>query len=123
MTYQDAEAIFAEAQQIQAHLEEQDEALNAMLDKILKLSEVIAEPFKAPRNLQNSCIQIVIRMEENARQPFTAEVQIAQKEGVARFVLFTESGMTAVETTKALMRSVIGHCDRVGVNASDAKDT
>ena len=43
MTYQDAEAIFAEAQQIQAHLEEQDEALNAMLDKILKLEANLAK--------------------------------------------------------------------------------
>jgi len=43
MTYEDAEAIFAEAQQIQAHLEEQDEALNAMLDKILKLEANLAK--------------------------------------------------------------------------------
>jgi hypothetical protein len=37
MTYKDAEATFHEAQQIQAHLKSQDDALNAMLDKIEKL--------------------------------------------------------------------------------------
>ena len=42
MTYKDAEAIFAEAQQIQAHLKEQDEALNTVLDKILKLEANLA---------------------------------------------------------------------------------
>ncbi|MEI8334906.1 MAG: hypothetical protein WCH74_13810 [Chloroflexota bacterium] len=42
MTFRDAEAIFAEAQQIQAHLKEQDEALNAMLDKILRLEANLA---------------------------------------------------------------------------------
>ena len=34
MTYQDAEATFHEAQQIQAHLQAQDEAMNALLEKI-----------------------------------------------------------------------------------------
>jgi hypothetical protein len=37
MTYQDAEATFHEAQQIQAHLQAQDDAMNALLDKIEKL--------------------------------------------------------------------------------------
>jgi ABC-type nickel/cobalt efflux system permease component RcnA len=37
MTYKDAEATFHEAQQIQAHLKAQDEALNALLDKVARL--------------------------------------------------------------------------------------
>ena len=37
MTYRDAEAMCHEAEQIQAHLEAQDDALNALLDKIQKL--------------------------------------------------------------------------------------
>jgi hypothetical protein len=37
MTYKDAEATFHEAQQIQAHLKAQDDAMNALLDKIEKL--------------------------------------------------------------------------------------
>lgn len=37
MTYQDAEATFHEAEQIQAHLRAQDEAMNALLDKVEKL--------------------------------------------------------------------------------------
>jgi hypothetical protein len=37
MTYQDADATFHEAGQIQAHLLEQDHALNDLLDKIAKL--------------------------------------------------------------------------------------
>lgn len=37
MTYQDAEATFHEAQQIQAHLQAQDDALNALLAKVEKL--------------------------------------------------------------------------------------
>jgi hypothetical protein len=37
MTYKDAEATFHEAQQIQAHLKAQDEALNVLLDKIAML--------------------------------------------------------------------------------------
>ena len=37
MTYRDAEATFHEAQQIQAHLQAQDEALNALLDKVARL--------------------------------------------------------------------------------------
>jgi predicted DNA repair protein MutK len=37
MTYKDADATLHEAGQIQAHLKAQDEALNALLDKIQKL--------------------------------------------------------------------------------------
>jgi hypothetical protein len=37
LTYADAEATFHEAEQIQAHLEAQDRALDALLDKIAKL--------------------------------------------------------------------------------------
>ena len=37
MTYRDAEATFHEAQQIQAHLQAQDAALNALLAKVERL--------------------------------------------------------------------------------------
>jgi len=37
MTYKDAEATFHEAEQIQAHLKAQDDALNGLLDKVQKL--------------------------------------------------------------------------------------
>jgi hypothetical protein len=37
MTYKDAEATFHEAEQIQAHLQAQDDALNILLDKLVKL--------------------------------------------------------------------------------------
>ena len=37
MTYKDADATFHEAEQIQAHLQRQDEAINALLDKIERL--------------------------------------------------------------------------------------
>lgn len=37
MTYRDAEATFHEAQQIQAHLQAQDQALNALLEKVERL--------------------------------------------------------------------------------------
>jgi hypothetical protein len=37
MTYKDAEATFHEAEQIQAHLQTQDDALNTLLDKLIKL--------------------------------------------------------------------------------------
>lgn len=37
MTYQDAEATFHEAEQIQAHLRLQDDAINALLDKLDRL--------------------------------------------------------------------------------------
>ena len=42
MTYQDAEATFHEAGQIQAHLKVQDEALNALLDKVEALETALA---------------------------------------------------------------------------------
>ena len=41
MTYKDADATFHEAEQIQAHLIEQDAAINAMLDKIIKLEAAL----------------------------------------------------------------------------------
>jgi len=37
MTYKDAEATFYEAQQIQDHLQAQDDAMSELLDKLLKL--------------------------------------------------------------------------------------
>jgi hypothetical protein len=37
MTYQDADATFHEAQQIQAHLAAQDDAINSILDRLEKL--------------------------------------------------------------------------------------
>ena len=37
MTYKDAEATFHEAQQIQSHLQAQDDAINAILDRLEKL--------------------------------------------------------------------------------------
>ncbi len=42
MTYKDADATFHESQQIQAHLLEQDKAINEMLDKIVKLEASLA---------------------------------------------------------------------------------
>ena len=39
LTYKDAEATFHEAEQIQAHLAAQDEAINALLDKIAGLEK------------------------------------------------------------------------------------
>ena len=44
MTYKDAEATFQEAQQIQAHLQAQDEAMNAILDRLEKLEAGLAKP-------------------------------------------------------------------------------
>lgn len=41
MTYEDADASFHEAEQIQQHLKAQDEALNVMLDKLVKLEAAI----------------------------------------------------------------------------------
>ena len=41
MTYQDADATFHEAGQIQAHLLEQDAAINTLLDKILRLETAL----------------------------------------------------------------------------------
>jgi hypothetical protein len=43
MTYKDADATFHEAEQIQAHLKAQDEALNTMLDKLLQLEAASAK--------------------------------------------------------------------------------
>lgn len=42
MTYRDADATFHEAEQIQAHLKAQDDALNAMLEKIEALEAALA---------------------------------------------------------------------------------
>ena len=42
MTYQDADATFHEARQIQEHLKAQDAAINEMLDKIQKLEGVLS---------------------------------------------------------------------------------
>ena len=41
MTYEDADATFHESEQIQAHLMEQDAAINTLLDKILKLETAL----------------------------------------------------------------------------------
>ena len=43
MTYKDADATFHEAQQIQAHLKAQDDAMNAMLDKIGRLEAALGK--------------------------------------------------------------------------------
>jgi hypothetical protein len=43
MTYKDADATFHEAEQIQAHLMEQDKAINTMLDKMLQLEAALAK--------------------------------------------------------------------------------
>jgi len=37
LTYKDAEATFHEARQIQIHLKQQDDAMNAMLERLEKL--------------------------------------------------------------------------------------
>jgi hypothetical protein len=42
MTYNDADATFHESEQIQAHLLVQDQAINTMLDKIVKLEAALA---------------------------------------------------------------------------------
>ena len=47
LTYQDADATFHEADQIQAHLVAQDAALNTLLDKILVLEGIIAKQAKS----------------------------------------------------------------------------
>jgi len=44
MTYKDAEATFHEAEQIQAHLMAQDEAMNAMLEQIERLEAALNRP-------------------------------------------------------------------------------
>ena len=46
MTYQDADATFHESEQIQAHLLEQDTAINTLLDKILVLEGIIQKQAK-----------------------------------------------------------------------------
>jgi hypothetical protein len=43
MTYNDADATFHEAEQIQAHLQAQDEAVNALLDKVGKLEIALTQ--------------------------------------------------------------------------------
>ena len=43
MTYKDADATFHEAQQIQIHLKVQDDAMNAMLDKIERLEAALTK--------------------------------------------------------------------------------
>jgi hypothetical protein len=43
MTYNDADATFHEAEQIQDHLKEQDVALNTMLDKVAALETALAK--------------------------------------------------------------------------------
>ncbi|HTQ11272.1 MAG TPA: hypothetical protein VMI31_14500 [Fimbriimonadaceae bacterium] len=40
MTYKDADATFHEARQIQAHLKEQDDAINSILDRLEKLADL-----------------------------------------------------------------------------------
>ena len=42
MTYNDADATFHEAEQIQAHLQAQDDVLNALLDRVERLETAIA---------------------------------------------------------------------------------
>jgi hypothetical protein len=42
MTYKDADATFHEAEQIQAHLSEQDAAVNELLDKVARLEARLA---------------------------------------------------------------------------------
>jgi hypothetical protein len=42
MTYQDADATLHEAEQIQAHLKVQDEAMNVLLDKIARLETALS---------------------------------------------------------------------------------
>ena len=43
LTYKDAEATFHEAQQIQDHLQSQDDAISTILDKLLKLEAARAQ--------------------------------------------------------------------------------
>lgn len=43
MTYKDADATFHEAEQIQAHLLEQDKAINTILDKVARLEAALAK--------------------------------------------------------------------------------
>jgi hypothetical protein len=43
MTYNDADATFHEAEQIQSHLQAQDQAVNDLLDKVGKLETALAK--------------------------------------------------------------------------------
>jgi hypothetical protein len=43
MTYRDADATFHEAEQIQAHLQAQDAALNSLLEKVVRLEAALAK--------------------------------------------------------------------------------
>ena len=47
MTYQDADATFHESEQIQAHLLEQDHAINELLDKIASLEAALLKAKQA----------------------------------------------------------------------------
>ncbi len=47
MTYKDAEATFHEAQQIQAHLQAQDEAISTVLDRLEKLEAKLTQQTSA----------------------------------------------------------------------------
>jgi hypothetical protein len=47
MTYKDADATFHEAEQIQDHLKAQDEATNALLDKVAQLEANLAKALAA----------------------------------------------------------------------------
>ena len=44
MTYKDADATFHEAQQIQAHLKEQDDAINTILERMERLEAGLTKP-------------------------------------------------------------------------------
>jgi len=43
MTYEDADATFHEASQIQAHLIEQDHAIDSLLEKVITLEAALAK--------------------------------------------------------------------------------
>ncbi len=47
MTYQDADATFHESEQIQAHLLDQDHAINDLLDKVGKLEAALIKASQA----------------------------------------------------------------------------
>ena len=44
MTYRDADATLHEAEQIQAHLQAQDDALNSLMEKVERLEGLLAKP-------------------------------------------------------------------------------
>jgi hypothetical protein len=50
MTYNDAEATFHEAGQIQLHLQDQDAALNALLEKVASLESALEKALREPRS-------------------------------------------------------------------------